>query len=485
MKMWHKIYLAVLLISILFANAGIYLVFQLTYWKNIETEQIRGEVDYVILRRSVQINMQALENQGRLTESAATDLMKICEGDYQQQGLRVKLWKNSTQLYPEDGEEKKMSLSSRQAFISIRGKRQEKKLTAVSELDNLKDSYTLYIEYPLRELNNTWGRLHHIYLAISLGISVVLALSLSIMLRFLLAPLNHLAAGVSNIQSGNYTNRISVHGNDELACLGKNINAMAETIAFSMNALREDNRKKEQLADNLAHEMKSPLTSIYGFAEYLSKTDAGPEEIRECCFFIMEESRRMKDMCYALMELSGLRHSNIPFETFAAGPFWEELETTARKLLSRQPGNLPVRMMWQNQIPSDIKICGNRKLMEILVLNLVSNAALACLQKDAVHSAAKDPSEPDITVTLSSTDETERSILIKVSDHGIGIPEDKLPHLTEPFYRVDESRSRDSGGNGLGLALCRQIAERHEGTISFCSRTGKGTDVAVLFWIKK
>lgn len=117
----------------------------------------------------------------------------------------------------------------------------------------------------------------------------------------------------------------------EKAGLGEDINIMAETIETNMRILREDNQKKERLVDNLAHEMKSPLTSIYGFAEYLLKGKVTSEEAMECYSFIMEESQRMKELCYTLMDLSEIRHKKIGFESFRSDEFFSRLkaETSA------------------------------------------------------------------------------------------------------------------------------------------------------------
>ena len=104
------------------------------------------------------------------------------------------------------------------------------------------------------------------------------------------------------------------------------------------------------------------------------------------------------------------------------------------------------------------------------MLNLVLNAIRACRQK---RKETED--EVSVIVILGCGRVPGEQIEIQVRDNGIGIPKEKLDRLTEPFYRVDAGRSREDGGNGLGLALCRQIAECHHGTISFSSIEGEGT----------
>ena len=271
MRVWQKIYLMVLVVCILFVNIGIYAVFELVYRKNIETEQVRSEVDYTAISESIRSNMNAMYEQGRLSDDTAADLIGIYEKQHGKQNMNMKLWRDEEQIYPDMGQKIPFCVKKGEVRIVISGSRKQKVLEIISEMQGFPNRYHLYLSYPLSELNAAWNRLFDIYIYISLGISLVLALILNVMLRILLRPIKELATGVSNIEDGDYSSRIPVKGNDEFSILGENINLMAETIERNINRLREDNEKKEQLVDNLAHEMKSPLTSIYGFAEYLIK----------------------------------------------------------------------------------------------------------------------------------------------------------------------------------------------------------------------
>lgn len=474
MKIWQKIFLAALSISILFVNVGIYSVFQLTYRKNLETEQRRGEVDFSVIRRNVQMDMQDLQQQNRLTEEAAEDLMELHEEDYKKQKIQIQLWKNGNRIYPPREEKFPFNIQAGQNQIVIRGGQGEKELVGVGELTGFQDTYYFYLSYPLEELNETWNQLFWIYLLISVGISVILVAVLSVMLHVLLQPLGKLTETVSDIRSGNYSKRVKVRGRDELAVFGENINAMAQTIEMNIEKLQEDNQRKEELVENLAHEMKSPITSIYGYAEYMMKSKVSLEESMQFCAIIMEESGRMKDMCYTLMDLSEIRRSEITYEKIKPQEFLDQIEQV---IAVRQTAVLvsdPVKVIFQNLMGEGNNLYGNRRLLEILLLNLISNAIRACRQKREETAA-----EVSVSVSLKPTGE---GVELRVSDNGIGIPAKKLDRLTDPFYRVDKGRSRENGGNGLGLSLCRQIVECHQGTMSFSSVEGEGTVVQVIFY---
>ena len=340
----------------------------------------------------------------------------------------------------------------------------------ISALIGFEDTYYFCISYPLEELNESWNRLYWIYLLISMGVSVILIAALSVMLHFLLRPLGLLTETVSKIQDGDYSRRVKVQGGDELATLGRNINAMAETIEKNIQSLQADNQRKEELVENLAHELKSPLTSIYGYAEYMMKSRVSEEESIQCCSVIMEESGRMKDLCYTLMDLSELRKEEIAYEEIKTKEFLDQIERIVDFRQSCIYENEPVTVIYQNQLKAGQNFYGNRCLLEILMLNLVLNAIRACRQK---RKETED--EVSVIVILGCGRVPGEQIEIRVRDNGIGIPKEKLDRLTEPFYRVDAGRSREDGGNGLGLALCRQIAECHHGTISFSSIEGEGT----------
>lgn len=475
MKIWQKIFLVVLSISIVFVNLGIYFVFQLTYNKNIETEQRRGEVDYSVIRTNVQRDLQALQEQDRLTEEAAADLMRLHELDYQKQNIEIHLWKEDRRIYPKGEEEFPCQVQEGQQRIVILGGRGEKYLVGISELSGFPEPYFFSISYPLKELNETWNQLFWIYLLISAGISVILITALSMMLHFLLRPLGLLTETVSDIQGGNYSRRVKVHGSDELAVFAENINAMVQTIETNIQRLEEDNRRKEELVGNLAHELKSPLTSIYGYAEYIMKSRISPEEMIQCCAVIMEESGRMKDMCYTLMDLSELRKIDITYERIEPQQFMDQTERIVDFRQTEVLVGVPWKVIFENQIEEGVYLYGNRHLLEILILNLVSNAIQACRNK-----RSEKEGEASVTVSLKCGEGSDGQIELEIRDNGIGIPADKLDRLTDPFYRVDKGRSREEGGNGLGLSLCRQIVECHKGTMFFTSVEGEGTVVQVV-----
>lgn len=488
MRVWQKIYLVTLLISILFVNLGIYGVFHLTYAENVKSEQNRGETSYRLIAKSVQNTMSVLERDSRLSEAAVKDLMRLYEHEYENQNIEITIWKNGKELYPGRENQELISVGAEDIRTVISGKRWEKYFVATSRLSGFKENYQLSVRYPLTELNEIWRRLFKIYIFVNLGVMVVLAVLLNVLVRRLLRPLKQLEEQARDMEQGNYESGVSVKGKDEIAALGNSLNSMAETIQDHIASLQSENERKEQLVGDLAHEMKSPLTSIYGYAEYLLKANPTSEEAVDYYRVIMEESQRMQTMSYALMDLAELRKKDISFESFSAKDFWSRQQETIqnRQLLSDE--KQAINIVWKYLLKQDEQIYGNEELLSILLLNLVTNAIRAVNEKNFLTNVIgeeQENSNSEIYVLLdkdvNSDEETEALWRLIVQDNGIGIPKDKLEHITEPFYRVDKGRSREQGGNGLGLALCQRIVGLHKGNMEITSEEGVGTTVIVKF----
>lgn len=289
MKLWQKIYLVMLCVSILFVNFGIYTVFQVTYQKNITEEQNRANVSYHLMKNMVLKNMQALEQQRRMNERTLVSLMELFEEEVSRQKISVCLWENGKMLYGSE-ENAIDKIEENQTVVRIRGRSGEKEVFVLGKFHGLPENYAFSICYPLDELNSMWKVLGNIYISISFGISLVLALVLSIALGVLLQPLGSFSEQVKMIRDGNYHTRLLMRGEDELSILGKDINEMADTIEEHVEKLERENEKKQRFMDDFSHEMKSPLTSIYGYAEYMAKAKVSEEERVELCQIIMEES---------------------------------------------------------------------------------------------------------------------------------------------------------------------------------------------------
>ena len=291
--------------------------------------------------------------------------------------------------------------------------------------------------------------------AVSLLIAAVLLFSI----LYLTWPLKRLEAATKQIAAGEYGYRVRAKGHDEIAELSGHMDEMAAEIEANIRQVEALARGRETFIANMAHELKTPLTSILGFADIMTiKSDMGETERREYAGVIAAEARRLKLLSSRLMELISIQETELALRPVDFGELTERaLEVFAPVCGERQ---CTVRKKLQ-----PLQVEADEVLLTSLVLNLLDNAL-----------KASAPGQ-EIAVTLK---EQEGSALLAIWDYGIGIPESELERVTEAFYMVDKARSRSSGGSGVGLALCKAIAEAHHGTLKIESKEHCGTRVSVV-----
>ncbi|WOO36080.1 HAMP domain-containing sensor histidine kinase [Anaerocolumna sp. AGMB13020] len=403
-----------------------------------------------------------MEEQGRCTDIAVQSLLVSYEQVYKNQDISLQMWMNESYIYPKFPKYQNKSLKNdTEGKIVIKTENSIKVIYVTAKLRGMTNPYSFMYERPLTELNEIWNSLNHIYISLSIGISALLAILLGLVLYRIMQPLKKLSMAVNEMREGNYESRVEPMGNDEISELGINFNHMAIKIQQDVRSISAEAERKQMFIDNLAHELKSPLTSIYGFAEYIQKANVSDSEREECLSFIMEESKRMMEMSYTLLDLAMYRKEQIEYGDISINT----LKETVNKILESRLKDKSVTLKWDYHIE---KIYGNGLLIESLLTNLISNAVSACRQKGK------------IIVQLKAGQ--ARMIHFEVIDNGKGICQEDLLHIMEPFYRVDKSRSREHGETGLGLALCKKIVEAHHGDISYTSEQGKGTCVKIDLW---
>ena len=282
------------------------------------------------------------------------------------------------------------------------------------------------------------------------------ALSLAVA-AMLVRPLARLSAAARRMAEGELDQRVRVDGDDEIAQLSADFNVMAHRIQRQVAELRAAQRRQEDFIGSFAHEIKTPLTSIIGYADLLRSRPAGTEEIRESAGYIFSEGRRLEALSRKLLDLVVLERQDFPLRPVPLEAFLRRVAGAMEPTLRQAGLRLTVRA--QN-VPARME----PDLMETVCVNLLDNARKAMEQGGEIlleGFAEKD------------------SWCIQVTDQGKGIPAEELERVTEAFYMVDKSRARAQGGAGLGLALCLRIAELHGGAIEIESQPGQGTRVRV------
>lgn len=287
--------------------------------------------------------------------------------------------------------------------------------------------------------------------------------SLYLMLKHLTKPLGELSQAACAMADGEYSTRISVTGKDEIAELAVNFNDMSAKIEEAIETLKEEDEKKQRFIDNLGHELRTPLTTVSGYAEYLLRASVAETEKIRILEYMIAESRRLQKLSGTLLKLAMLRTDEIEKDWIILEAMMRRVERDMQDIFQRKG------IIYKGRTETD-RIYGNEELLESLLVNLLENGARACGEAghiSAVWETVERHGRPCIRLT--------------VEDDGIGIKEEELVRIEEPFYRVDRARSRKSGGIGLGVSLCREIVKCHNGTMEYESVYGEYTRIIIIF----
>ena len=285
--------------------------------------------------------------------------------------------------------------------------------------------------------------------AVAGGASALLILLALVLAVVLTRPLRKLteAARAMTTQS-NALVPLPTGRKDEIGTLSRAFSEMQGAVEARETRLREETEARQALLDALAHELRTPLTSLLGNTRLLQR-ELPSEERKRIADSMAKEIHRLTDMDQQLMKLTAMGHESPETERVSVP---ELLRDTAARLQSQAEGiTIAVEGV-------DSTISGDRELLSLLADNLAANA---------IHA-----SSAGMPVLLRAEPNG-----FTVQDHGIGMNEEALRHACKPFWKADKARTRRHGGAGLGLALCRRIAELHGGSLTFASSPGQGTTV--------
>ena len=239
----------------------------------------------------------------------------------------------------------------------------------------------------------------------------------------------------------------------------------AEAI-HSDRVLRENNEKmRQEFTANVSHELKTPLTSISGYAELIETGMVKPEDVAEFGSKIHREASRMIRLVNDILQLSHL--DSVRPEGEAVTMETVDLLELARDCVERQKVNARHAYVALSYLGESAPVLGSRTLLEELYQNLCDNAIRY--------------NRPGGKVQLAVGCTRDGHAYLTVRDNGIGIPKDAQSSVFERFYRVDKSRSKATGGTGLGLAIVKNIARIHNARIKLESEVGAGTTITVTF----
>lgn len=332
-----------------------------------------------------------------------------------------------------------LNAKSRSTYLSSA----DESLYVIHPLDNrttliTKSDYSGF--YTMRRQQTTYGVL------LCVG-GLVLATILSLLISGRITRrLRILSRAADAVRSGEKLSLEPSGKRDEIARLTNGFISMHEAVEEREESLRVQSSQRQQLIDALAHEMRTPLTSVVSAARLIQKDTSNDEMRNEMCDLIVKESRRLSDMDANLMKLTQMNRAELKTETFS-------LKEMAQEALAVHPD---VELSGE-----DTTVTADRSLIIHLMRNLVNNAK-------------KSGTETPVRVTLNPRG-------FSVSDEGRGMTAEEVAHCKQPFWKADPARTRASGGAGLGLTLCDSIAKLHNAELDIHSTPGKGTTIEFTF----
>jgi signal transduction histidine kinase len=271
-------------------------------------------------------------------------------------------------------------------------------------------------------------------------------------------PIKKVSIVAHKISNGSLDNRVSIRSKDEIGRLAEDFNRMTDSLEDKIHQLQEAARRQEDFIGSFAHELKTPLTSIIGYADILRSNKMTPEMIIMSANYIFKEGIRLEALSLKLLELIVMQKQELDLKKVRAKQLFDDVKGLVTPVLEKEGILITIEVQdsWLYLEPD---------LMKTVLINLIDNG------KKAIEGTG--------WITLKGVIEKD-GYSIYVKDSGKGIPQEELSKITEAFYMVDKSRAREMGGAGLGLAICLEIIKRHHGSIHFDSTVGIGTTVHVF-----
>ena len=291
----------------------------------------------------------------------------------------------------------------------------------------------------------------------------MLALSLVVMFficTWLTKPIRILTGATRKMAEGDYSYRAKRVSSDELGQLTSDFNSMANVLEGTIGELKEEVRAREDFIAAFAHELKTPLTAIIGYADLLRSRKLDEEKHFLSANYIYTEGKRLENMSLRLLDIIVTKREQIEPQPVAA-------EQLFRYLQDMFAGNTEQELIVSYD---EGTVYAEGNLIKSVLLNLVDNAFKASSEGGVVELTGR---------------KLQDGYEFQVKDYGVGIPAEELKKVTEAFYMVDKSRSRSKNGAGLGLALCVEILRLHNSELKMESTLGEGTCIRFCLPDKK
>ncbi len=283
--------------------------------------------------------------------------------------------------------------------------------------------------------------------------------------KLLTRPLEKLNSVTDKFSEGNFDSRSDIHSEDEIGLLSDKFNHMADSVEGHIDELNDMIHRRDQFVADFTHEIKTPMTTIIGYADTIRSVDLPREDEVKAANYIFSEGRRLEQMSSHLFDLIYLKDGEIPKQPVSTQALGEAVVETVLPAIEK--AGIKLTYDFENAT-----INGDSPLLKTAFINLLDNARKASEEKSEIVFTGK-------VIPSESKKESSNKYEFVVEDHGIGISEEDIDKICDEFYMVDKSRSRKEGGAGLGMSLVSAILKEHGADLKIESKLGEGTKMIV------
>ncbi|MGE6591890.1 sensor histidine kinase [Bacillus mycoides] len=331
--------------------------------------------------------------------------------------------------------------------------KKSKFISTVSPLEIQGFQGKLYMLLKTSFLENMLLKLMNQFLIISVLTIILTTISVFVFSRVITEPLIKMKRATEKMSKLNKPIQLGIKRNDELGSLAKTIEDLSSELTYMK-------KERNEFLASVAHELLTPLTYMKGYAKVAKRDSLTKEEREEYLQIIEDETDSVTDLVQDLFMLVQLEQHQfvIKKQKIILKPFLERMVEKTKTTLTNKQMQLHVHCK------DDLEVCIDERRMEQVMLNLLHNAYQ--------HS----PENTSIIIRVLTSANT---FTISVQDEGEGIPKEDIPHVFDRFYRVDKSRTRATGGKGIGLAVAKEIVELHNGSIEVKSELEVGTEFII------
>lgn len=471
MKFWQKIFIYSLILFVIVFNLGAVFLIENSHNLSLQREVDRGLSEHLSVFTGVNVSLSIVKDRMKYSRDLMNGILYITINDYLERfkdgNIYIEVLDSNNNIIisnldfkvlKERKELENPLLGKRRYIIRDIGDKTFLFITNLLELDGefLKFSYIRDITYIYEDRKKQYD----FFVELDIIVTVILAMGIYFLSKFITIPINKLINSTKIIAKGNFSERAKINSNDEIGLLSRNFNEMAMVIEDKIRRLEKNSQEKQRFIDNLTHELKTPLTSIIGYADLLRSTKYNEERFSKGLNYIYSEGKRLEKMSFKLMDLILLKKENFKMKNNELKSLLLEIKDSLKLKLE----NKNIELIISGE---EYKVLLERDLIKILIMNLVDNAIKA--------------SKEDSKIFINIYESKDSRVVLEVKDEGIGITKEDLKNVMEPFYMVDKARSRANNGIGLGLAICKQIANVHKAEFKIESEPNNGTVVKIIF----